>query len=54
MKIVEYRIVMGRNQAKLEEQINEKILLGWQPYGSMTSDEAYFFQPVVKYAESEE
>lgn len=38
----------------LSQRIMEKIKKGWQPYGSISCNRNSCYQPMVKYAESEE
>ena len=56
-KIIEYKIASGESKYELQEEVNELIKQGWQPYGEICIKKSGGFldwgepysQPIVKY-----
>jgi len=50
-KILEYKIIWGKNCERVEEQVSDLILrFGWQPFGGIGADrDCYLYQVLVKY-----
>lgn len=54
-KITEYKVARGYlegyNGITLAREVGDSILLGWQPFGSLTAFQGYGYQAMVKYQE---
>jgi hypothetical protein len=48
-KIIEYGILMSSSTSELANDVNDAIAKGWQPYGSLTINNAIVAQAMVKY-----
>lgn len=60
MKIIEYKVLSGSSSAQLAAEVNEHIIAGYQPYGSLVVLPTHgiganpFFQPMVVYEKEQE
>lgn len=53
-EIIEYRPVYNRTSGRLEEEVQEMIKNGWQPYRDFIFTGNVYFQVMVKYRAEEE
>lgn len=55
-KIIDYKIIYEDNAELLEHEVRQHILLGYQPFGSLstikTQSQILVFQPMVKYLDN--
>ncbi|HTV40222.1 MAG TPA: hypothetical protein VMF08_06590 [Candidatus Sulfotelmatobacter sp.] len=60
MKIIEYKVLSGSSSTQLATEVNEHIIAGYQPYGSLVVLPTHgvganpFFQPMVVYEKQQE
>ncbi len=52
-KVVKYALVSASSSEKLEQQVNERIAKGWQPFGSPFREGREICQALVLFAVDE-
>lgn len=50
-KIIDYMVVC--EDCNITARVKHYLSLGWQPFGSMSVESSYKYQPMVKYEEDE-